>query len=94
MTGAAAVIEIDVKADDRIVTTRLKALGSFGLFMTGPGDRENPVFATITLCGTSIMDAFQTVEHTMNGVLLKLDLEGAWKELSLSDQEIVVEVKI
>lgn len=94
MTGAAAIIEIDVKADDRIVSTRLKALGSLGLFMTGPGNDKNPVFATITLCGTSITDAFQAVEHTMNGVLLKLDLEGAWKKSSLSEQEIVVEVKI
>ncbi|KAI4226981.1 MAG: hypothetical protein LQ349_006794 [Xanthoria aureola] len=94
MTGAAAIIGIDVKADDRIVTTRLKALGSFGLFMTGPGNDGIPVFATITLCGTSITQAFQTVEHTTNGILLKIDLEGAWKESSLPDQQIVVEAKI
>lgn len=94
MTGAAAIIGIDVKADDRIVTTRLKALGSLGLFMTGPGNDGIPVFATITLCGTSITQAFQTVEHTTNGILLKIDLEGAWKESSLPDQQIVVEAKI
>ncbi|KAL8735824.1 MAG: hypothetical protein Q9166_000688, partial [cf. Caloplaca sp. 2 TL-2023] len=94
MTGAAAVAEVDVKADDRVVSIRLKALGSFGLFIRGAGHHANPVFATITLCGTSITDAFQTVEHTMNGVLLKLDLEGAWKESSLADQEIVVEARI
>lgn len=94
MSGPAAVIGIDLKADDKIVSTRLRALGSFGLFMTGPGDGENPAFTTITLCGKRITDAFQAVEHMSSGVLLKLDLEGAWKESSLPDQEIVVEGRI
>lgn len=94
MSGAAAVFGIDVKAADKIVRTRMRALGSFGLFMTGSGDGQNLAFATITLCGKRITDAFQTVEQMRNGILLKLDLEGAWKELSLSDQEIVVEATI
>lgn len=94
ISGAAAVIEIGVKADDRIVSTRLRALGSFGLFMSGSGDGENPVFTTITLCGRRISDAFQAVEHMRLGILLKLDLEGAWNESSLAYQEIVVVARI
>ncbi|KAL8992839.1 MAG: hypothetical protein Q9169_006799 [Polycauliona sp. 2 TL-2023] len=94
MTGAAAVAQVDVKADDKVVSISLKALGSFGLFIRIAGHHANPVFAKITLCGTSITDAFQTVEHTSNGVLLKLDLEGAWKESSLANQEIVIEARI
>lgn len=91
MSGAAAVIGIDLKADDRIASTRLRALGSFGLFMTGPGDGENPAFTTIILYGKGITDTFQTVEHLRKGILLKLDLEEARNELSLPDQDIVVE---
>lgn len=94
MSGAAAVIGIDVKASEATVSTKIKAIGSFGLFVMGQEDGEKFPAGTATLCGKRIPDAYQHVEDVKNGLLLKLDLEGAWKELALPDQQIVVEAAI
>ena len=96
MSGAAAVIGIDVEAGRATVTvsTKMKALGSFGLFVTKQEDSENTLMVTATLCDKRIPDAYQHVKDLKNGFLLKLDLEGAWKELALSDQHIVVKAAI
>ena len=94
MSGAAAVTGIDVKAGKATVSTKVKALGSFGLFVTGQEDSGNILIVTAKLCGKRIPDVYQHVEALKNGFLLKLDLEGAWNELALLDQQIVVEAAV
>jgi hypothetical protein len=100
MSGAAAVTGVGVDFDGKIggkaiVSTELKALGSFGLFVTRQDEGEDILnVATSTLCGESIPDAYLHVEHLKNGFLLRLDLEGAWEELALEDQPVVVVVAV
>jgi hypothetical protein len=80
---------------EAIVSTELKALGSFGLFVTRQDEGEDNLnVATSTLCGESIHEAYLHVEHLKNGFLLRLDVEGAWEELALEDQPVLVAVAV
>lgn len=96
MSGAAAVIGIDVKAGIATVSTRLKALGFLGLFVTGQeADNENVLAVTAKLCGERIPEEYQHVEDLKNVFLLKLDLVAAWKDLMIPpDHQIMVEVVV
>jgi hypothetical protein len=76
------------------VSTELKALDSFRLFVTRQKESENIPIVTATLCGQSIPDTCQRVQELENRFLLKLDLEAAWMELALPDQRVVVEVAV
>ncbi|MCJ1322369.1 hypothetical protein MMC15_007717 [Xylographa vitiligo] len=97
MTGAAAILgsELTIEKKGRLhVSTRLKALGVLGIYISGLPSRSIKDDFLITILGSTIPVHTVSVSKISENIL-EVDVERAWKEMGLYSgwqNEVAVEI--